>query len=161
MMMRALSIKVFFSSQNVLKKGYWKPQKDQALTIHEKNEMKMILSMSRLQILDSQSSSRLLAVCAVRRAHAHVGSMMADPGVVRTVSLRVLGPSLAWFKTNMTCCWWKDTSFKKKENGSISGQPRYVVSTYIASSWSELVLSSKQAIFEKCYFSVNNQSYSM
>ena len=35
------------------KKGYWKTQKDQALTIHEKNEMKMILSMSGLQISET------------------------------------------------------------------------------------------------------------
>ena len=41
------------------KKGYWKTQKDQALTIHEKNEMKLILSMSGLQISETAKQRTL------------------------------------------------------------------------------------------------------
>ena len=43
------------------KKGYWKTQKDQALTIHEKNEMKMILSMSGLQISETAKQCTISA----------------------------------------------------------------------------------------------------
>ena len=80
-------------------------------------------------LITSRFQGMYVLLCTQNR---HLNSNSTHCACLVVPSAWTLSVSLAWFKNqhDSTCCWWKDTSFKKKENGSISGRLRLDCSLY-------------------------------